>query len=309
MPHRRPHSASAPGSLMLFGEHAVLHGRRALCAAVDQRMTVTLHPRQDRKVHIKSELGSLDGKLDTLEQVAPFTFLIAALQHNLPPSGCDVDVRSDFSSKVGLGSSAAITVATLAAVRHWQDKPMDLNALFLDARRVIRNVQGRGSGADVAAATYGGIVAYRSDPVELEHLHVAPEISLWYAGYKTPTPEVIRIVDDLRAHSPDLFDRLFDAIDACTGDAIESLRKGEIDQLGRLANIHHGLQVALGTSDSRLAGLVHLLRSQPGIVGSKISGSGIGDCLIGFGAEGASHEDVSAIPATISLQGVHLESH
>ena len=49
--------ASAPGSLMLMGEHAVLHGKKALVCAIDQRISVSLTPREDARISIVSALG------------------------------------------------------------------------------------------------------------------------------------------------------------------------------------------------------------------------------------------------------------
>ena len=70
---------SAPGKLMLLGEHAVLKGRRALVCAVDQRMYCTLKKRNDNIIHIVSALGEYKGPLDQLHDDPGFRFIVAAL--------------------------------------------------------------------------------------------------------------------------------------------------------------------------------------------------------------------------------------
>ena len=107
---------SAPGSLMLTGEHAVLHGSPAATCAVDKRIYLTLTPRTDRKVHIESPLGSLDTTLDNLPQQGQFTFIIEAIRQVRLNTGIDIKTESEFSSTVGLGSSAAVTVCICMAL-------------------------------------------------------------------------------------------------------------------------------------------------------------------------------------------------
>ncbi|MBN1540869.1 GHMP kinase, partial [candidate division KSB1 bacterium] len=100
---------SAPGKLMLLGEHAVLHGKHALVCAVDQRLRLTLTPKPDNTLTIHSELGTYTSALTHLEADSRFRFLIAACEARIHefPSGAELKVESDFSHRVGLGSSAA----------------------------------------------------------------------------------------------------------------------------------------------------------------------------------------------------------
>ena len=79
--------------------------------------------------------------------------------------------------------------------------------------------------------------------------------------------------------------------------------------LGRMMNIQQGVMNALGVSTPLLNQLVDALKVLPGIYGAKISGSGLGDCIIGLG-EGtflADQLNISKIPLTVTLQGVAYE--
>jgi len=125
---------SAPGSVMLTGEHAILNGEAALVAAVDKRITVQLTPRTDDKIIIHSErLGEYTTSLSTLKSTPPFEFVLNSLilLKDKINTGLELNILSDFSHQVGLGSSAACTVATLAVISHWQGMTVDLNTLFL----------------------------------------------------------------------------------------------------------------------------------------------------------------------------------
>ena len=162
----------------------------------------------------------------------------------------------------------------------------DPQTLFLGAREVIRSVQGRGSGADVAASVYGGLVLYRADPLEVEPIPASPPLTAVYSGSKLPTPEVIRIVEDRRVRDPDRFEFLFDLMDRCSGEAAAAARAARWDEVGALLDIGQGLMEAMELSNPALDAIIQALRADAGIRGAKISGSGLGDCAIGLGRTG-----------------------
>lgn len=277
---------SAPGSLMLIGEHAVLHGRRALVAALNRRMRVQLRPRADRHICIQSALGKRVVALDRLAIQQPFTFITAALlqQRRQLPGGLDIEIQAEFSHDIGFGSSAAVTVALLRALAELCGSARDDKKILADAIAVIRQVQGRGSGADAAASLLGGVVCYRAAPLEFKPLAVAPPLVAVYCGYKTPTAEVIALVEQRRRRQPQLFGKIFDLMDDCVARALPLVRRKKWRALGELMNLHHGLQTALGVNTTELEDICQRLRRAPGSWGgAKISGSGLGDCAIALG--------------------------
>ena len=302
---------SAPGSIMLMGEHAVLRNQLAIVGAVDKRITVTLTPHENNRIEIFSSLGNHHTAIDELKVTAPFQFVLAAIQHYQSQllTGFRLDIHSEFSSKVGLGSSAAIVVATLACLMQWLEIPVDLQLLFLDARATIQAVQGRGSGADVAASVYGGVVAYRMEPFLIEKSENLLDIALLYTGYKTATPEVIRRVDARVSVEPEKYTALFKEMGRYSDDAWKALNEKNWALLGKLMRLHQYSQELLGTSDETIAQLLSLLNQHPQVLGSKISGSGLGDCLVALVAPDFKWKHPSFIDAALSAQGVVCESH
>jgi mevalonate kinase len=304
-------TASAPGTLMISGEHAVLHNHPALAGAVDRRISVSLIPCPDDTITIASALGERKMNRGAIDASPPFTFAGAILNTLAPqlPSGCHITIDANMRHDVGLGSSAAVTVALLAALRYWIDgTEPDKSDLMREAIAHIRSVQGMGSGTDVAACVHGGIVLYTADPPTcLETFAVLPPITLIYAGYKTPTPEVIRHVEQLRAADPDRFESLFNQFDTATTQAAAALRLHDWATLGRAIQAGQTVMEGLGVCDATLERLITTMAESPAILGAKISGSGLGDCIIGIGTlETALEPPCRVIPACLSPRGVEI---
>jgi len=278
---------SVPGSLMLFGEHAVLSGKHALVCAINRRITVKLALRSDRKFTLNSaEFGSLTCSLDDFPINVPYQFVLAAIELKRAElvTGFDLDIESELTANHGLGSSAAVTVAVLAVLNTWLNgKRLDRMQLFRDAKSVVHKVQGMGSGADIAASIFGGVVAYQMDPITIERIADKLPLVVIYSGSKMPTVEVINKVESLRLNFPNIFSHLYAASDQCTIAAIEAIKNKDWFQVGELMDLHQGIQDAIGTSNSVLSQIIFALRKYSRVYGAKISGSGLGDCVIGMG--------------------------
>ena len=305
----RLYSASAPGSLMLLGEHAVLHGQPALVCAIDKRIHVTLTPRGDTKLILSSVLGEYETNLSELTLHPPFQFVLGSLKRyqGILKKGCQIQIESEYSSKTGLGSSAAVTVATLAVVRTWLGRSLLPFDLLKEACLVIQEVQGTGSGADAAASVYGGVLSYCMRPLSVQKLPEVYPLTVVYSGSKTPTPVVIQHVQQRFGSYPEVFRYICMSIGACTKQAMALLRKQQVDAVGFMMNIQQGLMEALGVSTPVLEALISQLKTQSGITGAKISGSGLGDCVIGWGsAEHFKHQHQLALQMT--ARGVEINT-
>lgn len=283
-----PIITSAPGSLMLLGEHAVLHGKHALVCAINRRITVHLSPVPNDSVEIVSDLGEYQSTLSDLAEHPSFTFVLQAIgQHRAQlPSGFKLEISSEFSADIGFGSSAAVTVATHAALMQWiVGAEPSKEILFDRALETVHAVQGRGSGADLAASVFGGVVGYCTAP-EFQPIAITLPLTAVYCGYKTPTVQVIEKVEVLRAADPDKFERIFSEIDLGVREALVALKAGDRALFGRVLDRHQQWMDEMGVNTPELQEIVTALRNDPEIGGAKISGSGLGDCAIGIGHSG-----------------------
>ncbi len=284
-----PFRASAPASLMLLGEYAVLYGKQALVCALDKRIYVTLLPRTDNKIEIFSDsyhhtIYSAD--IQQLSIQPPFQFVLGVLtqyQDKLK-QGCTIKIESEFSDQIGLGSSAAVTVASLATLLAWLDLNVPALQQVAIARSIVQRIQGMGSGADIAASVYGGLIRYQSSPLSVEKYTSLYPLTVLYSGFKTPTSVAVKQVRNRFADRPDVLQRLCNDIDACVSESIPLIVQPTcLQQLGNILLKQQALLVELEVSLPLLQHMVDSLCAQPGIFGAKISGAGLGDCVIGLG--------------------------
>ena len=294
--------ASAPGKIVLSGEYAVLFGAPAVCMAVNRRAVATLSDSRDGRCHLETPGFSGD---------EPFR-LLDALCSERPLRKIELDTRA-FSAdgkKLGLGSSAALTVALAAAMSATTD-------VLLDARRAHRALQdGGGSGVDIAAAVYGGLIRYEMAEARVQRLDWPAGLhmrAIW-TGIPSLTSEKIRKLADrvMQASRPALLRAAGKIADAwATGEAqrildeyrpyIGVLREFSVDHdLGIFDAGHDEL------ADAAMArGLIY-----------KPAGAGGGDIGVLFGTSEAGldtfvgqHQDLihDVVSCALDPHGVRLE--
>jgi mevalonate kinase len=290
---------------MLLGEHAVLHGFRAMVCAINRRITVQLTPTPDDTVKILSELGEYQSPLKNLTDHPSFLFVLQAIRQQIErlPSGFELRITSQFSSDIGFGSSAAVTVATEGALMQWiNGEAPQLETLFSQSLTTVRAVQGGGSGADLAASVFGGILGYRSGKV-FASFGVSVPLTAVYCGYKKPTGEVIAQVNDMFKEQPEKYERIYNDIDHGVEEAVKYLENNDLPAFGRVLDHHQRLMHEMGISTSELDDIVVSLQADPNIVGAKISGSGLGDCAVGVGYANLMNSDYPVHHLEISATG------
>lgn len=309
-----PITVSAPGSIMITGEHAVVYGHPAIVCAVEQRIFLRLSPLPDDQVRITSEIADpVSTTLDRLTPKGPMRFVLAALAvfRARLSHGIAVDITSEINPTLGLGSSAAVTAACLAGLNHITRSNLPLARLHLHALSIIRQIQGRGSGADLAASLMGGMLAYQlpaplltgtPDPAgETAHitpLPLPPQFSLRYCGYKTPTATVLaRVAQNMQGNEPE-FSALYDQMGISAKSAITAAQTQNWAALAGALTLYQKLMQDLGVSDDTLDALIS---GAAGADAAKISGSGLGDCVLAMGAvpEGFT-------PVTVPKKGVMI---
>jgi mevalonate kinase len=314
--------SSAPANTMLMGEHAVLYGHSALVCALTQRIYIKANKRPDGLVVVESQLGYFECPLVELEaqldQSSPFSFVLQALVCCELNTGLHLVIESDFEHMLGLGSSAAVTVATLGAIELLVKGKFDVQTVMRLGIESIRKVQGRGSGADVAASALGGIVKFQAKPLTANKVNLsaqawqrAPGLRLVYCGYKTPTPVVIEQVLQAAVHDPKRFAQVYEQMGACVETTVYALNGEDWPIFAQLMDQYQNLMRDLGVSDKTIERIIELGQKQAtngALFGAKISGSGLGDCVLLLGCEPLDWPHVQ-MSVQIDPQGLRQENY
>lgn len=302
--------ASAPGSLMLLGEYSVLEDGYAVVCAIDKRIKVYLSPRKDNTISIQSHLGQFTCDLSGISVEGPFQFVLTTLlqYQSFLKTGCDLKIESEFSSTLGLGSSAAVVVATLGVLNQWIQRFFEPKEFIQKARSIIQLVQGVGSGADVAASVLGGVIAYKKEPISFESLPHNFSISVIYSGSKTPTADAIRHVQELFSTRQEVLRQLYKKISECALSGINEIRNENWLELARIMQKQQTYMNELGVNNPNLNEIFEKLKQCKSILGAKISGSGLGDCVVAIGKVNEElhfeNKNIQFIPVSISEKGM-----
>jgi mevalonate kinase len=247
---------SAPGKVFLFGEHAVVYGKPGIALAIRPRVHVTVrkttHPHHAKSPYIDQCFKELNVK-------------------------GSVYINSQLPSSSGLGSSAAVTVATLAAINDEFGMGKNRDEIAEMAFRIEKRVQkGRASPTDTTVSTYGGMFLIK----EGTRKRLAPQNYHIVVGNSQVTHSTVRMVEkvaEFKAKNPGICEPVLDAIEALTLDAMKHL--DEPSYLGRLMDMNHALLDVLGVGHPQLSKLVLASRAT-GAYGAKITGAGGGGCMV-----------------------------
>ena len=300
-------TVSAPGKVYLFGEHAVVHGEPAIPCAIDRRARVAAEVRDDDHVRVRAAdltldgftveyAGSVGGQPDV---AVPQELVDAAMGYidaavtavrdivGDPGLGFDLTVTSELPLGAGLGSSAAVVVATIDAASRACGSPLDRTTLAQLAYEAEAQVQdGHASRADTYASTMGGAVRVEGDRTQQL---AAPQLP-FVIGYDGGAGETGRLVADVRTlcETHTSAAQTIETIGAVVDEGQQLLATAPTDAvpaaellagLGALMNINHGLLSALGVSGQSLEAMVWAAR-EAGAAGAKLTGAGGAGCIV-----------------------------
>ena len=208
---------SAPGKLILSGEYAVLDGAPAICMAIDRRARVDIAPGTGDKHTVAApghsdcvgEFRGIKGDCEWLAGAEIFGLVDQVWRAAEPVSDAPLAIRLDtreFSdpqqgTKLGIGSSAALTVALAAAISEISATSADARSIAYAAHRQLQG--GLGSGADIACCSVGGLIEYRMVRAAVRQLAwpAGLHYALLWSGVAASTGDRLRLLD-ARAITP-----------------------------------------------------------------------------------------------------------
>ncbi|RJP51304.1 MAG: mevalonate kinase [Anaerolineaceae bacterium] len=277
-------TASAPGKIILFGEHAVVYGRPALAVPVTQihaDVDVTASSRPGIWIHAPDV--NLHAELSSLPSDHP----IASVLHNFffafgisPVPSLDISITSTIPVASGLGSGAAVTVALMRALSSHLDKLMTDEQVNTFAYEIEKLHHGTPSGIDNTVVTYARPVYFiKGQPIETFKVGAPFTLVIADTGISALTKESVSDVRKLWEADKVRWEKVFDEIGVIVRNAKEKIENGEWRALGALMDSNHALLQEMTVSSPELDSLVESAR-RSGASGAKLSGGGRGGNMI-----------------------------
>ncbi|MCV0430597.1 mevalonate kinase [Nitrosopumilus sp.] len=274
--------ASAPAKVILFGEHFVVYGVKAILCAIDKRITVTAEIIKEKKISIKSNIGELELECDKRiseinSPLKPFYFLANKFTKN-QNCGIKIFVESEIPLGVGLGSSSACCVAGAAAISRLFKKTSkkEILELAIEAEKTIFE---NTSGADCTVCTYGGIMEYGKEN-GFNKIESEPNFHLVIANsnIEHSTKSVVEGVKQFKEKNEERFSELCNKESKLVENVLNILKENNLKELGKKISENQEYLETIGISNEKLRKMVKI--GQDKSYGAKITGAGGGGCII-----------------------------
>ncbi len=252
------------GKVILFGEHFVVYGKKAIATAISLKTTIEI---EEGPWNISGELKQA---------------FLAVLEKLGIEKSFRINVLETVPIKKNLGSSAAIIVAFVRALNEKYGLNLgeeEINSVAFEGEKVMH---GTPSGIDNSCAVYGKpIIFKKGNPPLIEKLEKSHSFDLLIidSGYKSLTTKEAISLFKKNKESFSGANHLFEAYDRIFEEAVNALKSGDKEKLGLLMDFNNGLLNAFGVSSKGIEELCFLTKSL-GALGAKLSGAGSGGNMI-----------------------------
>ena len=288
--------ASAPAKIILFGEHFVVHGTKAILAAIDKRVTVTTTFTENKTIKINSELGTIEVPIsssheEVKNEFRPFVYLAnKIINSDQNVSGLEITIDSDIPIGVGLGSSSACCVAAVASIcgLFKELSSEEILGMSIEAEKTIFPDT---SGADCAVCTYGGMIEHPS----IEKIDNTFDLNLLIANSMIPhnTKNSVEKVNKFKENDEERFSQLCNLETKLIDEVIIAMKNNDATTFGLKMSENQKYLEEIQVSNDTLRGMISSLKEIS--LGTKITGAGDGGCIIAL----VKDENMDKVPALL----------
>lgn len=297
-------TATAPGKIILFGEHAVVYNRPAIAVPVTQvraKATVTANPAgQPGEVQVVSKEIGLNSRLDHLPDDHAIRIAIRQVMEMLGIThlpALRLQIASTIPIAAGLGSGTAISVAVARALSAFLGYPLEDDQVSHIAYIVDQKHHGTPSGIDNTVIAYAQPILFtRGAPFERLCPRQPFTLIIAHTGIASPTADSVGDVRRNWQADPGASERIFDEIAGIANAAREAIEHGPVEALGPLMTRNQALLQALTVSSAELDRLVAVALAS-GALGAKLSGGGRGGNMIALASPANSDAVAGALRA------------
>ena len=273
-------SFSAPGKIILFGEHAVVYGKPAIAIPVSGMRASAWSEPGEGKLTINAL--DLNQKIDLENKTSQFSVLAQTLLSKTKQSepNLTINLTSKLPQGSGMGSSAATSTAVCKALSNYLGVDLEKNQiseLVFDAEKIVH---GTPSGIDNTVVAYESPVYFvkGQEPVTFDSGRTF-YLVIGDTGIESSTKETVGNVRDLLDKDPNLMNGYFDEIENVTKGGKKAIEDGDKEAVGELMNKNHELLNKIGVGHRELEKLVDV-SLDAGALGAKLTGGGGGGNMI-----------------------------
>jgi mevalonate kinase len=305
--------SSAPGKIILFGEHAVVYNRPALAVPVNQvQVDVEVLDSDKHGIWIDAPMVNLQGELSTLPSDHPIgSVILKVFQHfgisQLP--NLQLTITSTIPVAAGLGSGAAVSVALVRALSSFLSLPLaneQVNQLVFEIEKLHH---GTPSGIDNTVITYNMPVYYmKGKPIETFECGKPFTIVIGDTGVPAPTKESVGDVRRLWQRDANRFENIFNEVAQISTMARHFIESGRPELLGELMDHNHEFLQQMTVSSPELDVLVDAAR-KAGALGAKLSGGGRGGNMIALVNQASAESVAGALISAGAKRTIITEVH
>ncbi|MEO2220641.1 MAG: mevalonate kinase [Nitrosopumilus sp.] len=273
--------ASAPGKVILFGEHFVVYGVKAILCSINKRVTVTAEKISEKKILINSEIGNIilepNKSISEINSpLKPFYYLANKVIKN-QDTGIQINIDSEIPLGAGLGSSSACCVAGAAAIfKLFGD--ISKKEILEHAIEAEKTIFENTSGADCTVCTYGGIMEYDKKQ-GFKKIENEPNFQLVIvnSNIEHSTESMVSKVKQFEIKNKEEFTKLSDQESKLVKDVLKLLKENNTAKIGEKTNQNQEYLETIGISNNELRKIIEI--GQKSSFGAKITGSGGGGCI------------------------------
>lgn len=272
------------GKAILFGEHFVVEGNHGIVSALDLATIAEVGRISGSEIKVndrrEGSKGYSESKLaqqkESMERTMNFLGLDAK------ENAVEITLSGNLPGFSGIGASAASCVAIVRALNGefgLQLSDEKINAAAFEAEKAY---QGKPSGIDNTAATYGGLLWYKKgDPPAIERMRIREpvEIVMGNTGLVADTAKVVLDVVERKKANPEKYNPIYENAEKLASEARKALEEFDLGKVGKLMDENHKLLQEIDVSCRELNDLVETAKKH-GALGAKLTGGGRGGCMI-----------------------------
>ena len=269
---------SAPGKIILLGEHAVVYGMPAIAVPISTlRACAAVHAKNIPLTILSADFAANPDALpNPLARMR--TLVLDYLQ--IPHPRGEIIIRSDIPIARGLGSGAAVSAALGRAIASLLGRTIPDDALNRLVFEVEKIHHGTPSGIDNTVVVYEKPVYFVKDqPIKNLEIKRPLHILIADTGQASLTREAVANVRQLCQRSPAQTQVILENIGLTVEQAQICISDGDHVRLGELMTENHQQLQRLNVSSPQLDRLVDSALAA-GALGAKLSGGGLGGNMI-----------------------------